>query len=300
MPRRHERAQYQQMSAIERGKMLGLQEAGLSYRDIVACTGHAATTVMHVWNQWREEGRMQRRAGIGPCNVTTARDDHLVCMAMMDHTASSTVLSRRWSTAMGLDLSASTVHCCLLRAGLAARMPLRLLPLSRDNQRLRLQWARECHHWHAEWRNVVFSDESHFNMSYNDGHLCVWRYAGECNLRACIIQQHRGPTHSVMVLGVIGCNMRSCLLCIEGNLNSSHYVMEVLQPEVLPLLQATPRAIFQQDSARPHMANVQAFFQRRQVSLLPWPAHSQYMSPIEHVWDMVGRRFIRGSSSTYS
>ena len=40
--------------------MVGLQEAGLSYCDIAARTGHAATTVMRVWNQWREEGRMQR------------------------------------------------------------------------------------------------------------------------------------------------------------------------------------------------------------------------------------------------
>ena len=36
--------------------MVGLREAGLSYRDIAARTGHAATTVMRAWNQWREEG----------------------------------------------------------------------------------------------------------------------------------------------------------------------------------------------------------------------------------------------------
>ena len=87
--------------------MVGIREAGLSYRDTAARTGHAATAVMRVWNQWREEGRTQRRAGTGPRNVTTARDDrHLVRMVMTDRTASSTVLSRRWSNAMGLDLSA--------------------------------------------------------------------------------------------------------------------------------------------------------------------------------------------------
>ena len=31
----------------------------------------------------------------------------------------------------------------------------------------------------------------------------------------------------------------------------------------------------------------------KRVSLLPWPARSPDMSPIEHVWDMVGRRLIR-------
>ena len=140
--------------------------------------------------------------------MTTTRDDrHVVRMAMMDHTASSTVLSRCWSTATGLDLSASIVCLRLLTAELVARMPLHRLPLSRVHQRLRLQWARERHYCHAECRNVVFSDKSHFSMSYNDGCIHVGPFAGECNLRACILQWHRGPTPSVIVWGTIGYNM---------------------------------------------------------------------------------------------
>ena len=117
---------------------------------------------------------MQRQAGTGPRNVTTAQDDcYLVRMAMTERTASSTVLSRRWSTAIGLDLSASTIRHCLLKAGLVAHMPFHRLPLFRDHQCLRLQWACERRHWHARWQNVVFSDKSHFNMSYNDGRIHV-------------------------------------------------------------------------------------------------------------------------------
>ena len=94
-------------------------------------------------------------------NMTTARDDcYLVRTSVTDRTASSTVLSRRWSFATGLDMSASTVRRWLLRAGPVDRMPLRRPPLSRDPQRLKLQCARERRHWRAEWRNVVFSDES--------------------------------------------------------------------------------------------------------------------------------------------
>ena len=87
--------------------------------------------------------------------------------------------------------------------------------------------------------------------------------------------------------------MRSRLLRIEGFLSSNRYIREVLQPEGLPLFKATPHAIFQQDNARPNVARImQAFFQRRWVSLLSWPARSPDMSPIEHVWDMVDRRLI--------
>ncbi|KAJ4447701.1 hypothetical protein ANN_09709 [Periplaneta americana] len=175
----------------------------------------------------------------------------------------------------GVDLSASTVRRYLLRAGLVARMPLRRLPLSRNHQRLRLQWTRERRHWRAEWQNVVFSDESRFNLYYNDGRMRVRRYRGERNLRACIVERHSGQMPS-------------------GNLNSNRYIREVLEPEVLPLLQAIPHAIFQQDGARPHVAKiVQAFSEERRVSLLPWPARPPNMLPIELVWDMVGRQLVR-------
>ena len=82
--------------------------------------------------------------------------------------------------------------------------------------------------------------------------------------------KHRGPTPSVMFWGAIGYNMRSHLLRIEGNLNSNHYIREVLQPEVLPLLQATPHAIIQQHNAWPHVTRiVQVFFQRRRYHCFP-------------------------------
>ena len=221
----------------------------------------------------RQLGLTQRRAGTGPRNVTTARDDrHLVRITVTDRTASSTVLSRRWSTATGLDLSASTVRRRLLRAGLVSRMPLRRLPLSRDHERLRLQWARERRHWRAEWRNVVFSGECRFNKSYNDGRIRVRRYAGERNLRA-----------------------RSCLLRIEGNKNSNRYIREILQAEVLPSFRQLHMPYFSRTMPG-YMARIlQAFFQRRRVSLLPWRAHSSDMSPMEHVRDMVGRLLIHQS-----
>ena len=290
MPRRRKRVQYQQVSAFEQGRMLVSGKQVCQTMTLRPIQGMLLRQLC-VYGT-REEGRTQRRASIGPRNVTTARDDrHLVRMAVTDRTASSTVLSQRWGTATGLVLSASTVRHRLLRAGI---VPLDRLPLSKDHQRLRLQWARQRSHWRAEWRNGVFSDESRFNISYNDGRMCVRRYAGERKLRACILQRNRGPTPSVMVWGAIGYNMRCLLLRIEVNLNSNRYIREVLQPEVLPLLQATPHAIFRAGQC-PATRGKQcaSLLQRRRVSLLPWPARSPDMSPIEHVWDMVGRRLIR-------
>ncbi|GFT80417.1 transposable element Tc1 transposase [Trichonephila clavipes] len=77
-----------------------------------------------------------------------------------------------------------------------------------------------------------------------------------------------------------------------GNLNSTRYINEVLQPRAIPFLQGLPGAVFQHDNARPHVAKtVKSYLDSQQVQLLPWPAYLPDMSPIEHVWDIVGWRF---------
>ncbi|GFU83834.1 transposable element Tcb1 transposase [Trichonephila clavipes] len=97
-----------------------------------------------------------------------------------------------------------------------------------------------------------------------------------------------------MVWGAIAYHGRSQLLRIVGNLNSTRYINEVLQPQDIPFLQGLPGAVFQQDNARPRVAKtVRSYLDSQQVQLLPWPAFSPDMSPIEHVWDIVGGRLAR-------
>ncbi|GFU51844.1 transposable element Tcb2 transposase [Trichonephila clavipes] len=85
------------------------------------------------------------------------------------------------------------------------------------------------------------------------------------------------------------------LLRIEDNLNSNRYVLEAVQPEVVPFLQGIPGVILQQDNAHPHVAKaVRYFCSAQHMQLLPWPAYSPDMSPIQHVWDLVcSRRLAR-------
>ena len=49
--------------------------------------------------------------------------------------------------------------------------------------------------------------------------------------------------------------------------------------------------IFQHDNAQPHVARISTqFLEAEKVPVLPWPAFSAYMSPIEHVWDALDQR----------
>ena len=49
--------------------------------------------------------------------------------------------------------------------------------------------------------------------------------------------------------------------------------------------------LFQQDNARPHTARyTQDVLHRNNIAVLDWPARSPDLSPIEHLWDYLGRK----------
>jgi len=53
----------------------------------------------------------------------------------------------------------------------------------------------------------------------------------------------------------------------------------------------SPVVTLKQDNARPHVARVTTqFLQQNNVNVMPWPAVSPYLNPIEHMREQLGRK----------
>ncbi|GFV90004.1 transposable element Tcb2 transposase [Trichonephila clavipes] len=134
--------------------------------------------------------------------------------------------------------------------------------------RVRLQWAHKQRAWQADRHQNVFTDKPRFNLWDHEGRIRVSCYAGEHFLPECVNERYSGLTPGVIVWDAISYPGRSNLLRIE--------------------------AIFQQDNARLHVVKtVRDFGSAQHIQLLPWPAYSPDMSPIDHMWDLEGRRLVR-------
>ncbi|GFY06233.1 transposable element Tcb2 transposase [Trichonephila clavipes] len=252
MSLRRFRRQYEQLSQFERGRIVGMMEA--------------------VWSA----KRVARQLGNSDCVTSHREDRHIVRNSLVQSTASSAAIQAQVTPSLGAPVSSRIIRRRLAEGHLGSRR----VTLTPTHRLLLSEWCHARGNWTAaEWNQVLFSDESRFNLRSDDNRVRVWRLRGESLNLAFALQQHTAPTEGVMVWGAIAYNTRLPLVLICGTLTAQQYVHDFLQPHVLQLIQRLPGALFQQDNPRSPTARVSQNLIRN-VTILPWPVLFPDLSPM--------------------
>ena len=274
----------------QRERAIGMSQMGATHAHIARTMNCTRITITRLMQRYRQTGVTTDRPRSGRPHVTTPNEDRYLRMLHLRNR----FLTVTSSAASGLRhaVSALTVTRRLRQSGVRAYRPFRGVTLTRDHRRRRLQWARQFQGWRQrDWQRILFTDESRFQIFRADGRVRVYRRRGERSAECCVQETVPFGGGSVMVWAGICGQERTDLVVIDQNLNAQRYIDQVLRPVALPFLQRHRRILLQQDNARPHTARVtQQFLAINNVNVLPWPARSPDMSPIEHLWDALDRQ----------
>ncbi|GFT26782.1 transposable element Tcb1 transposase [Trichonephila clavipes] len=218
---------------------------------------------------------------------------YLAVTAKRNRRSTASDLSRQLSSATDKTVSQQTVYRRLGHIVLYARRAVRCVPLTATHCCLRLTWSIEHAMWTPQqWSCVMFYDESRFSLQSDSRRTLICRAPGTRYHQENTIERNRYGGARWIVWGgiILGSRTDLHVQCVTM---IGHIYRDVILEQHVRLFRGAMGAefLFMDDNAHTHLPNiVDKCLQSEDITHIDSPAYSLDLNPIEHVWDMLGRR----------
>ncbi|MBN3278646.1 TCB1 transposase, partial [Polyodon spathula] len=215
------------LSAFERGMVVGARCVGLSVSRTPTLLGISRSAVSCVYQRWSTTQRTsnQRQASGQNWLIDGRGQRRLTRIVQSNRQATVSQLTVQYSIGAKRPIKECTTRRTLTRMGYGSRRLNRVPVLSTKHKKLWLQWAKERKQWTLEdWKNIAWSDESWFLLFHADGRTRVCRKPHEYMHPSCHVSKLQADGGGVMVWGVFSWQTLGPLIKVEQRLNATGYL----------------------------------------------------------------------------
>ena len=226
---------------------------------------------------------------------TTATIDRLIqCKVKFDRRKSASMVKVEIENRLGISLHVDTIrkraHELRLFGQVARKKPY----VNKINRGKLIKVAKKMFENLVDfWKNVVWSDESKFNLFNSDGKVMVRRTPSEEFDPKCTIPKVKHGDGSVMVCDCLT-RQEVGKLCVLDRITKRLYFRDILEQNLQPSInhfKPDQRCIFIHENDPKHTSGLNKdWLKRKRIQTLPWPPYSLDFNPIENLWDELERR----------